>query len=59
MSTKVNRKVIKLQSDMLWKKQRFIKLLEDKILYALEFGDVMIDSMELKKFLKKPKVKKK
>ncbi len=59
MPTKLNRKVIKLQADMLWKKQRFIKLLEDKILYVLEHGDVMIDTMELKKFLKKPKVKKK
>ena len=53
----LNPKVIKLQSDMLWKKQGFQRFLKSKLLYALEFGDVMIDNMELKKFLKKRSVK--
>jgi uncharacterized membrane protein YcaP (DUF421 family) len=38
---------------MIWKQQKFKKFLKDKILYVLENGDVMIDNLELRKFLKK------
>ena len=55
-SKKLNKSVIKLQSDILWKQEKFKKLLQDKILYVLEHGDVMIDNLELRKFLKKRKV---
>ena len=54
---KLNKSVIQTQSDMIWKQQKFKKFLQDKILYVLEHGDVMIDNLELKKFLKKQKVK--
>jgi len=50
---KINKNVIKAQSDMIWKQQKFKKFLKDKILYVLENGDVMIDNLELRKFLKK------
>src|SRR5687768_8444072 len=47
---KLNKSTIKAQSEILWKQQKFKKLLQDKILYVLEHGDVMIDSLEIKKF---------
>ena len=50
---KINKNIIKAQSDLIWKQQTFKKFLQDKILYVLENGDVMIDSLELRKFLKK------
>ena len=53
MKAKLNNQIIKAQADMLWKKQRFKKFLKDKVLYVLENGDVMIDNLELKKFLNK------
>ncbi len=38
---------------------KFQEFLYNKLSYALEFGDVMIDHQELQKFLKTPKFKKK
>lgn len=53
----LNSKVLKLQTDMLWKKQRFNKFIKSKILYVLEHGDVMIDIQEIRKYLTKSKGK--
>lgn len=53
----LNTKILKLQMDMLWKKQRFQKLLKDKISYVLEHGDVMIDIQEIRKYLNKSNTK--
>ena len=44
---------------MLLKSEAKSKFICEKLAYALEHGSVMIDYMELQKFLKKQKVKKK